>query len=288
MNGAGRWRCYLGWMLIHTVMTTSPITHGHLRQGIGRKIMNTFSSPHTIFGSRVCKSVFKSCLLIQMTIPFDGTNFTQSIQFILYVHMSSNFFIGTHEHFAWIYWVRDVPKRQCRLGAGSVFDISWRHAQRTGGRLWLGADSTLLLALQPLSVMSRGGRLHSQTTSSASDVVMDVIPDREIEINHSYSPQLIKIIFCSYFISGAGVELRSLHLAVLSLNCDVHTVSNGWLDTYSITRRDMEDPNTFRISSIIYKTKASIGRRTMPTTMTCLRCTTRISIYKFLKSIKFM
>jgi hypothetical protein len=34
MIGAGRWRCSLGWMLIHTVMTTSPIICGRLRSRI--------------------------------------------------------------------------------------------------------------------------------------------------------------------------------------------------------------------------------------------------------------
>jgi hypothetical protein len=43
MNEAGRWRCYLGWMLIHTVMTTSSITRGRLRQGTWGKRMSTFS-----------------------------------------------------------------------------------------------------------------------------------------------------------------------------------------------------------------------------------------------------
>jgi hypothetical protein len=37
MNGVGQWRCYLGWMLIHTVMTTSPITRSRLRQGTGER-----------------------------------------------------------------------------------------------------------------------------------------------------------------------------------------------------------------------------------------------------------
>jgi hypothetical protein len=31
MNGVGRWRCYLGWMLIHTFMMTSLITRDRLR-----------------------------------------------------------------------------------------------------------------------------------------------------------------------------------------------------------------------------------------------------------------
>jgi hypothetical protein len=96
--------------------------------------------------------------------------------------------------------------------------------------------------------MSRASRLHSRLTASASDVVVDAIPDRETEINHSYSPQLKKTIFCSYFIGGVGAKLRNLHLAVPSLNCDLHTVSNGQPETYSSTRRDMEDLDTFGIS----------------------------------------
>jgi hypothetical protein len=58
-----------------------------------------------------------------------------------------------------------------------------------------GASDTLLLVLQPLSVMSGAGRLHSRTIASASDVVVDTIPDRETEINHYYSPQWKKTIF---------------------------------------------------------------------------------------------
>jgi hypothetical protein len=50
----------------------------------------------------------------------------------------------------------------------------------------------------------------------------------------------------------------------------------------------IEDPGTFGINSRICKTTASIGRRTVPTTMTYLGCTTCISICKFLKSIKYM
>jgi hypothetical protein len=136
--------------------------------------------------------------------------------------------------------------------------------------------------------MSRAGRLHSRLTASASDVVMDAIPDWETEAKYSYSPQLKKIIFCSYFIGGAGVKSRNLHLKVPRLNRGLHTVSNRRPDTYSSTHRDMEDPDTFGINSKIYKMRASIGHRTMPTTSNCLRCTTRITICKFLKSIKFM
>jgi hypothetical protein len=147
MNGAGRWRCYLGWMSIHIVTMTSPITHSHLRQGTGAKRISTFSSPHTVSGSRVCKSIFKSCLLIQMTIPSDGTNFTQSIEFILYVHRSSNFFIGTHEHFAWIcsgLWCsRTTVQNWCR----ECIWHSWWHAQHTGGH-WR--------ALEPAVIAPRG------------------------------------------------------------------------------------------------------------------------------------
>jgi hypothetical protein len=42
------------------------------------KRTSTFSSPHSVFGCRVCENVFKSCLHTQMTRPFDSTNFTLS------------------------------------------------------------------------------------------------------------------------------------------------------------------------------------------------------------------
>jgi hypothetical protein len=63
--------------------------------------MSTLSSPHSVSGSRVCKSVFKSCPLIQMMRPSDGTNFTQSMNLFTYTG-ELNFFVGTHEHFACI------------------------------------------------------------------------------------------------------------------------------------------------------------------------------------------
>jgi hypothetical protein len=66
-------------MLIHTVMRTSSITYGRLRQGIEGKRTSTFSTPHSVSGYRVCGSVFKSCLPTQMTTPSDGTNFTLSM-----------------------------------------------------------------------------------------------------------------------------------------------------------------------------------------------------------------
>jgi hypothetical protein len=236
-------------------------------------------------GSRVCEIVLKSCPLIQMTRPSDGINFTQSMNLFTYTGVLT-FFVGTHEHFAWIcsgpWCSRTIVQTQCRQFICHSLMTCSTYSRRamTGGRQYSLVCTSM--------VMSRVGRLHSWPTTSASDVVVDVIPDRETEVNHSYSPQLKKTIFYSYFIGGAGAKLRNLHLAVPSLNCDLHMVSNGWPDTYSSTRHDMEDPDTFRISSKIYKMRASIGRRTMPTTTTCLRCTMRISICKFLKSIKFM
>jgi hypothetical protein len=90
-----------------------------------------------------------------------------------------------------------------------------------------GAGGTLLFVLQLLSVMSRADRLYSLIIASASDVIVDTIPDRKTEINQYHLSQLIKVYFFSYFVSGVGVELRSLHLAVPSLDCGLHTVSNG-------------------------------------------------------------
>jgi hypothetical protein len=63
----------------------------------------------------------------------------------------------------------------------------------------IGADSTLLLVLQPLSIMSRVGRLHSRIIASASDVVVDMIPDRETEVNQYYSSQLKKKYFFIFY-----------------------------------------------------------------------------------------
>jgi hypothetical protein len=73
---------------------------------------------------------------------------------------------------------------------------------------------------------------------------------------------------------------------VLVLDCGLRTMSNGQQDTCSSTPRDKEDPDIFRIILRIYGMKASIGRRTLPITMNCLKCTTCITICKFLKSIK--
>jgi Plant mobile domain len=76
MIGAGRWRCSLGWMPIHTVMTTSPITRGRLRSRIGGKRTSTLISRYLVFDSRVCVNIFKSCLLTPMTTPSNGIIFT--------------------------------------------------------------------------------------------------------------------------------------------------------------------------------------------------------------------
>jgi hypothetical protein len=43
--------------------------------------------------------------------------------------------------------------------------------------------------------MSGADRLHSRTTASVSDVVVDTILDRETEVNHYYSPQWKKLYF---------------------------------------------------------------------------------------------
>jgi hypothetical protein len=80
----------------------------------------------------------------------------------------------------------------------SIYCSTYRMTAMTGSRQY--SLSCTLISL---------GHVSSRTTASASDVVVDAIPNRETEVNHSYSPQLKKIIFCSYFIGGAGVELRS-------------------------------------------------------------------------------
>jgi Plant mobile domain len=83
MNVVRQWRCSLDWMPIHTVMTTSSITHNRLRQGTWRKRTSTFSSRHLVSSSRICGRIFKSCLPTLMTRPSDDiiftTNFTPSV-----------------------------------------------------------------------------------------------------------------------------------------------------------------------------------------------------------------
>jgi hypothetical protein len=100
-------------------------------------------------------------------------------------------------------------------------------------------------------------------------------------------PQLLVVPENKHRSQRARTDVSILY-HIMGVNCGLHMVSNGRPDTCSSTRRDMEDPGTFGINSRICKTTASIGRRTVPTTMTCLGCTTCISICKFLKSIKFM
>jgi hypothetical protein len=51
-----------------------------------------------------------------------------------------------------------------------------------------GKQYSLACTSTSLSVMSGAGRLHSWTTASASDVVVDTIPDWATEVNHYYSP----------------------------------------------------------------------------------------------------
>jgi hypothetical protein len=64
-----QWRCSLGWMSIHIVMTTSPIIRGLLRSRIGGKRTSTLISRNLVFDSRVCVNIFKSCLPTPMTTP---------------------------------------------------------------------------------------------------------------------------------------------------------------------------------------------------------------------------
>jgi hypothetical protein len=86
MNRAGWWRCSLGWMLIHIVMTTSSIIYDHLRQRTWGMRMSTFSSRHLVSGSHVCESIFKSCMSTPMMRPSDGIiftiNFTPSVNLL--------------------------------------------------------------------------------------------------------------------------------------------------------------------------------------------------------------
>jgi hypothetical protein len=133
----------------------------------------------------------------------------------------------------------------------------------------LGRVSSRPIALPDHFFCFRCGRGHDSRSGDPDKLLLLILME--------------KTIFYSYFIGGADVELKSLHLAVPSLNCGLHTVSNGRHDTCSSTRRDMKDLSIFEINSRICMTTASIGRRTVLTMTTCHECTTRISIYKFLK-----
>jgi hypothetical protein len=76
MNQAGRWRCSLGWMMIHIATTTSLIIRDRLRQGTIEKKMSTLSSRHIVSDSHVCGRIFKIYLPTLMTRPSDGIFFT--------------------------------------------------------------------------------------------------------------------------------------------------------------------------------------------------------------------
>jgi hypothetical protein len=76
INGAGRWRCSVGWMTIHTIMIISLIIYGHLRQGTWEKRTSTFSSRHIVSDSLIYGSIFKNCLPTPMMRPSDGIIFT--------------------------------------------------------------------------------------------------------------------------------------------------------------------------------------------------------------------
>jgi hypothetical protein len=191
MNGAGRWRYSLGWMPIHTVILTSPIIRSRLRQGTKGKRTSTCSSRHLVSDYHVCKSIFQELPPYSNDKTVRWYNFYYKFYSVCeFIISLIYFFVGIHKHFFGVVRVCDVPKQQCRLGVGGVLDISWQHAQRTRGWLWLGADNTLLLVLQPLSIMSRASRLHSRCFSSASDVVVDTIPDQKTEVNQYHSSQL--------------------------------------------------------------------------------------------------
>jgi Plant mobile domain len=52
---------------------------------------NEYISPHSISGSHVCESIFKSCPLIQMTRPSDSTNLIQSMNLFTYTRVLTFF-----------------------------------------------------------------------------------------------------------------------------------------------------------------------------------------------------
>jgi hypothetical protein len=84
MNGVGRSRCYLSWIpYSYDDIIDNPWPF-KIKKKVGGKRMSTFSSPRSVSGLRVCESVFKSCPLIQMTRPSDGTNFTQFMNLFTY------------------------------------------------------------------------------------------------------------------------------------------------------------------------------------------------------------
>jgi hypothetical protein len=71
-----------------------------------------------------------------------------------------------------------------------------------------GVDSTILLVLQALLFMSRAIRLHSLCFASILDVILDMIPDRETELNHFHSSQLrlFYFIFTFYWQYRCRIE----------------------------------------------------------------------------------
>jgi hypothetical protein len=120
MNGAGRWRCSLDWMTIHTAMRTSLIIHDRLRQGAGENWMSTFGSRYLVSDSNVCRSIFKNYLPTPMMRPSDCIIFTISFTppWIYYKFDLIFCFVGTHERFVWIYlgpWCsRTIVQTRCR------------------------------------------------------------------------------------------------------------------------------------------------------------------------------
>jgi hypothetical protein len=194
-------------------------------------------------GSRVCEIVLKSCPLIQMTRPSDGINFTQSMNLFTYTGVLT-FFVGTHEHFAWIcsgpWCSRTIVQTQCRQFICHSLMTCSTYSRRamTGGRQYSLVCTSM--------VMSRVGRLHSWSTTSASDVVVDMIPDRETEVNHSYSPQLKK----PYFIH--------ILLAVQVQNWGTST----WRSRASIATSiwcQMGDPTLIQVHVTTWRTRTLSG-----------------------------
>jgi hypothetical protein len=151
-----------------------------------------------------------------------------------------------------------------------------------GGLIRLGVGSTILLVLQSLSFMSRAIILDSRSFASASDVVLDTIPDRETKVNHYHLSQLrlFFLIFIFYWWYRCKTD------EVLILDCGLHSVSNGQQNIFLNTTYGKEDQDIFGTILKIYVIKASIGCRMLLITTICLGCTACTIIYKFLKSIK--
>jgi hypothetical protein len=185
MNGAGRWRCSLGWMSIHTATMISLIICGRLRQGIEGKRTSMFTSQHLVSDSRVCGSIFKNYLPTPMIRPSDGIIFT--INYTpswIYYKFDLIFF-----RYTWAFCL-DLFESVMFLN-NSAFSVPVVYLSFLDDMLNVPEDDyDWRKTIYSCLYFNLSRSCIKPVLYFASDVVVNTIPDRKTEVNQYHSSQL--------------------------------------------------------------------------------------------------